>query len=188
MEISQEKKNLRRAIRQAAGDISRDARRTSDGKLFSQFLALPELLEAKNVLLFYGVGSEPNTAQLFSRLFDLGKRVFLPRCLPDWQMEAREIFPDSGFVETDWGLFEPEETCPLGEKAALDLILVPNLCCDQAGYRLGQGGGYYDRYLQDYEGITIALCREALLQKGVPRQWHDRPVQLIITEEHVHRF
>ena len=188
METIQEKRALRREIRGLVQDISPAARRQSDRQLFAQFLALPELLSAKTVLLFYGVEGEPETAQLFSTLFDQGKRVLLPRCLPDWQMEVREISPSSGFAVTSRGLFEPDEACPLREKAEVDLILVPNLCCDEAGFRLGQGGGYYDRYLQDYTGITVALCRQVLLQKKVPRQGHDRAVEIVLTEAHIRRF
>ena len=188
IDVSQEKKALRRDIHQRAGEMSIETRQLSDARLFAQFLALPELLAAKNVLLFYGVDTEPDTKKLFPQLFSMGKRVFLPRCLPEWQMEVREISPTSGFAVTKRGLFEPEEACPLGEKGDIDLILVPNLCCDEAGYRLGQGGGFYDRYLQDYKGITTAVCREALLQRSVPRQAHDRPVEIILTEKHVRRF
>ena len=49
-------------------------------------------------------------------------------------------------------------------------------------HRLGQGGGYYDRYLAGFQGFTVALCRDALLRDEIPTQPHDVPVQLVVTE------
>jgi len=62
------------------------------------------------------------------------------------------------------------------------LILVPNLCCDRQGYRLGHGGGYYDRYLAGYAGMTVSLCPAQWLQEQLPREEYDLPVRLVLTE------
>ena len=69
------------------------------------------------------------------------------------------------------------------EREKLDLILVPGLCFDSRGSRLGQGGGYYDRYLEDYEGVTIGLCREDFFQVNLPREPLDAWVRFVLTEE-----
>ena len=71
--------------------------------------------------------------------------------------------------------------CPVVPRDQLDLILVPNLCCDRSGYRLGHGGGYYDRYLAGYRGFTIALCPEEWLQDRIPRDRFGLPVQMVIS-------
>lgn len=68
------------------------------------------------------------------------------------------------------------------KKDTIDLILVPNLCCDRQGYRLGHGGGYYDRYLADYSGMTVALCPAEWLREQLPRDEFDLPVGLVLTE------
>ena len=69
-----------------------------------------------------------------------------------------------------------------------DLLIVPALCFDRQGYRLGQGGGYYDRYLEKYDGVfTAGLCRAALLMDAVPREEHDRRVDCVVTEENAAR-
>ena len=56
------------------------------------------------------------------------------------------------------------------------MVLVPAVCYDRSRFRLGQGGGYYDRYLSGYGGATVGLCRDALLLERVPRERHDLPV------------
>ena len=99
-------------------------------------------------------------------------------------MEARQV-PAAGVSALRpgaYGIPEPDERCPLVEKGEVDLVLTPNLCCDRLGYRLGHGGGYYDRWLADYTGITVALCPQIWLQETLPRDGFDRPVDVVITE------
>lgn len=186
MEWSQQeqKKDLRRRIRETLSALSQEERRLSDQALFEGFLALPQVAAARTILLFYGVGIEPDTKQLFAPLLAAGKRVALPRILPERRMEARMVGAPGGDVLRTGALAipEPSEDCPLLLPEELDLILVPALCCDRAGYRLGQGGGYYDRYLSAYQGATVTLCREIVLQERLPREEHDWPVQYLVTE------
>ena len=62
-------------------------------------------------------------------------------------------------------------------------MLVPAVCYDRRGYRLGFGGGYYDRWLEGFSGVTAGLCREAVLQDEVPIEAHDARVDILLTEE-----
>ena len=150
--------------------------------LLERFLALPEVEHTNTVLLFYGVGREPDTRRLITALLRRGKTVALPRCLPQRQMEARVVTGLDDLVPGHFHIPEPGEHCPVIGRDAIDLILVPNLCCDKRGFRLGHGGGYYDRYLAGYVGVTVALCPEAWLQEELPRDEYDLPVGLVLTE------
>ena len=69
------------------------------------------------------------------------------------------------------------------DKAEIDLALVPAVCYDRRGYRLGFGGGYYDRWLADFSGFRVGLCRGLVLQDRVPTEAHDSRVDLLITEQ-----
>lgn len=150
--------------------------------MLEAFLALPEVAAARTILLFYGVGREPDTTELIEALWQRGKTVLLPRCLPKRGMEARKIVPGSRLVYSTYGIPEPDQECPVVDRDRIDLILVPNLCCDKQGYRLGHGGGYYDRYLAGYSGMTVSLCPEEWLQEQLPRDEYDLPVRLVLTE------
>ena len=150
--------------------------------LLDAFLALPEVESAGTVLLFYGVGREPDTAELIDALWQRGKAVALPRCLPGRGMEARRIVPGARLVCSAYGIPEPDQECPVVQRDKIDLILVPNLCCDRQGFRLGHGGGYYDRYLAGYSGMTVSLCPDAWLREQLPRDEYDLPVGLVLTE------
>lgn len=177
-----EKAAFRRAIRAAQRSWSAERRRESDRALFARFLALPELAGAETVLLFHGMGAEPDTRALIAALLTAGKRVALPRCRPGHTLEARRVGPDSALVRHPYGMAEPGEECPLLSPGEVDLILVPALCYDRAGFRLGQGGGYYDRYLAAFSGTAAGLCRAEFLQEQLPWEEHDRPVDLVLTE------
>lgn len=148
--------------------------------LLARFMGLEEVKGAKTLLLFYGVGREPDTTPVIKALLAQGKRVCLPRCLPGGQMEAAAITGLDGLVPSSYHIPEPGVACPTVAREEIDVILAPNLCCDRAGYRLGRGGGYYDRYLAGYGGFTVALCPAAWLQESLPREDHDRPVDLVL--------
>ena len=150
--------------------------------LLDAFLVLPEVESAHTVMLFYGVDREPDTTELIEALWQRGKAVALPRCLPGRAMEARLIRPGARLVCSACGIPEPDSECPVVQRDKIDLILVPNLCCDKGGFRLGHGGGYYDRYLAGYSGMTVSLCPKAWLQEQLPRDQYDLPVRLVLTE------
>lgn len=180
--ITEQKTALRRAVRARLSAMSPEEREESDGILFRRFLTLPQVAAADKILLFYGMGTEPDTAKLLPVLLDRGKEVLLPRCLPGHGLEARRLTGESALIRHRYGMLEPGEDCPLVKREDIGLILVPGLCFDRMGYRLGQGGGYYDRYLAGYTGVTVGLCRREVLQDAVPREEHDRPVDLVVTD------
>ena len=180
--ITAEKAAARRRARAYLEGLSPQALRESDGALFARFLALPQVAAADTLLLYHGMGAEPDTSRLFPALWAMGKRLCLPRCLPGGGMEARLIRPDSVLVPHRYGMLEPGADCPPVERDAIDLVLVPGLAFDPSGGRLGRGGGYYDRWLAGFSGRAAALCRSGLLLEHVPRAAHDRGGDLVVTE------
>lgn len=181
--IDLEKKALRRRVREQLSALSRSELVRSDDALFEKFLSLPQVEEAQTVFAFWGIpGKEPDTARLVRELVRRGKTVGLPRMLPDHRMEVRRYDPDRPLVTVSFGISEPGEDCPLIAREAINLVLVPAVCYDRRGYRLGFGGGYYDRWLAGFSGVTVGLCREAVLQEAVPTEAHDARVDLLLTE------
>lgn len=181
--IDSEKKALRCRVREQLSALSRSALVRSDDALFEKFLALPQVEKAQTVFAFWGIpGREPDTVRLIGELIRRGKTVGLPRMLPDHRMEVRRYDPDKPLVTVSFGISEPGEDCPLLEGEDIGLALVPAVCYDRRGYRLGFGGGYYDRWLAGFSGVTVGLCREAVLQEAVPTEAHDARVDLLLTE------
>lgn len=181
--IDFEKKELRRRVREELSALSRSELVRSDDALFARFLALPQVEEAKTIFAFWGIpGKEPDTSRLIGELVRRGKTVGLPRMLPGHRMEVRRFDPDRPLVKASFGISEPGEDCPLLDREDIDLVLVPAVCYDGCGYRLGFGGGYYDRWLEGFSGVKVGLCRGAVLREAVPIEAHDARVDILLTE------
>ena len=162
---AEDKAALRRQVRLTLDGLSPDALRRSDDALFAAFSALPQVEAASTIFAFWGIpGREPETGRLVQALTARGKRVGLPRMLPGRQMEVRPA------------------DAPLLPRADIGLALVPAVCYDRRGFRLGFGGGYYDRWLSGFSGVTVGLCRDCVLQEHVPIEDHDRRVEFLLTE------
>ena len=182
--IDLEKKELRRQVRERLAGLSPEELRVSDSALFARFLALPQVEAAKTIFAFWGIpGKEPDTARLIGELIARGKTVGLPRMLPGHQMVVRRYDPDKPLVRVSFGISEPGEDCPLLAREEIDLALVPAVCYDRRGCRLGFGGGYYDRWLEGFGGFTAGLCRRAVLQDRVPAEAHDARVDVLLSED-----
>ena len=153
------------------------------GPLFERFMALPEVESADTVMVFYGTGREPDTVPLIRTLLETGKRVALPVVLPHRGMEARQVVDPDRLVPNRFGIPEPELSCPVIDKKEIAVVLVPHLMVDRDGYRLGWGGGYFDRWLVDFRGFTVCICRYGRLVEHMPREEFDIPVKLVLIEE-----
>ena len=97
-------------------------------------------------------------------------------------MDAVRFTRGSVLVRTPLGILEPRGGEILAPDAP-DLLLVPALAFDREGFRLGRGGGYYDRFLAASRGLTIGLAYAPFVLDRLPRQAHDLPVDAICTQE-----
>ena len=119
-----------------------------------------------------------------SRALAEGKRVVLPR-VKGKELELLEINNFDGDVAPGaWGIPEPEKGTAV-ELGSIDLVIVPGAAFDSRGHRIGYGGGFYDRMLPRYSGMTVALAFELQIVPEVPVDPHDIPVRKIVTEKRV---
>lgn len=182
--ITQEKRRLRTEIRGILSALGPAQKRAGDAAMIGHLMALPQLAAAETVLLYWGMGEiEVDTIPLAHALVDRGKRVCMPRTLPGHGMQAREYRPGAPYDVTPFGVREPTQCAPLVDRSEIQLVLVPGLSFDRRGHRLGFGGGYYDRWLADFGGTTVALCRRAVLRDVLPVETHDCSVQVLICED-----
>ncbi|MCJ2543290.1 5-formyltetrahydrofolate cyclo-ligase [Thermostichus vulcanus] len=154
-------------------------------KISAHLARNPYLLEAKTILAYVAFGSEVDLGSLFAALPE--KRWGIPRCLPHRQMQWHRYNPEA-LVRNRFGLLEPAPSSEVLDPDAADLILVPALACDRVGGRLGYGGGYYDRFLQNRLtpkwGIVPQAC---LLEDPLPQDDWDQRLDGIQTENRFYR-
>ncbi|MEH7074042.1 5-formyltetrahydrofolate cyclo-ligase [Neobacillus drentensis] len=130
---------------------------------------------------------EVDTYPIIRKAWELGKDVVVPKCDPENRMLTFRRITDFSQLETVfYNLLEPIEnvTEPVGIDR-IELLIVPGLAFTREGYRLGFGGGYYDRYLLNYSGKALSLAFEEQILPQFHIENHDIPVSKIITNHEV---
>ncbi|GAE30728.1 5-formyltetrahydrofolate cyclo-ligase [Halalkalibacter hemicellulosilyticus] len=150
----------------------------------SRFLQSTLWKRSQVVAMTVSTKREVNTYPIIEQGWKENKQIVVPRT--DFQSKAmtfHQIDDWNDVVQTPINLFEPaaqKATAYLSED--IDLVVVPGVAFDQNGFRIGYGGGFYDRYLANYKGQTVALATEVQIQPELPVEPHDRPVDYVITE------
>ncbi len=179
------KKELRRAVRARIAELDAAYISESDSRICARVLEIDEVRDAELILAYYSMGREVDTHELIDALRAMGKKVALPVCEKGGFMRFVEY---TGRMKPGLlGISEPEggsEMIPPPDS----VMIVPAVAFDETGYRLGQGGGYYDRYLAANEVFAVGIGREALLLDRAPREEHDLPVNVLVTEEKTARL
>ena len=181
-DLSERKAALRAQMRgtRAAippGERARLARAVED-RLFE----LPEMGRSHTVLLFSSFGSEVPTEAIRRRLAGEGRRVLLP-FLRQGEMEAAEHRSGDELVTTAYGPKEPPDPVPLDPRE-VDVAIAPGLAFDRHGYRMGYGGGHYDRYLirLGASATTVGIGFHVQLVEEVPHGPDDVPLHFVVTD------
>jgi 5-formyltetrahydrofolate cyclo-ligase len=181
--VQQEKSLLRARLRAARSALDPDERRDAGRLIRDALLDFPPLQMAGTVAAYYSVGTEPDTRGLVYALWKRGTYVLLPLLLPDGDLDWASYEGPDSLVPGPRGLAEPGEP-PRGADtvARADVVLAPALAVDQAGNRLGRGGGSYDRALARVGPLipVIALLYDAELLSHVPAEPHDTPVRAAV--------
>ena len=175
------KKILRNKTIAAMKELPQSVKAEADSQLTQRFIQLPAFQEAKTLATYLSMGHEFSTASLIQAALQLGKRVCVPRTYPQGRMEFVEYDPDI-LEKTRFGLLEPNEQGKVVDKSEIDLIHVPGLVFQSKGYRIGYGGGYYDRYLADFTGKTVSTIY-SIQQKDFQPDTFDQAVQEVLVYE-----
>jgi len=139
-------------------------------------------------MLYCSVEREPCTLGIAEAALSAGKTVAFPFCFRGGIMQARAVSAVSELRPAMLGIPAPPEDAPVIAPEDLDIVIVPAIAFDEGGYRLGYGGGYYDRYLCSIPAYTIGLARERLIKGSLPRESHDISVRCVVTESEVRYF
>lgn len=177
------KKKLREKIRAQIRTFSPKEKARSDARIFRAVLSLPLYQRAKVIFVYVSLDWEIDTRALIKNALSSGKTVAVPKCLPGGRMEVYRLDDFHRLKAQTLGILEPEEGADKIAEERLELALIPCLSCTKDGIRLGQGGGYYDRFLAGKKRLfKLALCRESLLSKNLPCEAHDIRMDAVLTE------
>lgn len=177
------KNELRAAIKGRRRALDPVLKQRLDRRICGHVLRLRQYQRAETVILYMSTAIEVETGGIIRHALTHGKRVALPRCRPDTRlMDFYYIRSLEDLESGSYGLLEPKESCEPLTHFEGSICLVPALAYDRSGYRLGYGGGYYDRFLSSYPGPRIGLIYADDLRRQLPHGRFDRPVQLIVSE------
>lgn len=149
----------------------------------AKLLQSKEWHEATTIGITIATGREVETISIIEAGWKEGKEIVVPKCSPkEKKLNFYQIVSFQEVEESFYSLKEPITTLtPFVEKEQIDLLIVPGLIFDKQGFRIGFGGGYYDRYLDGYHKNTVALAFDFQLVDEIPNEAFDIPVKKIIT-------
>ncbi|MEY8462231.1 5-formyltetrahydrofolate cyclo-ligase [Streptococcus merionis] len=176
------KKIFRQQILRQLKALSPAEKQLKDCRLTSAFLASKAYQQSQTLALFLAMPFEFDTSAIIQQAQADGKKVLVPKTYGQGRMGFIAYDPDALQVSS-FGVREPISDL-IVDKEVIDLMLVPGLLWNKEGYRIGYGGGYYDRYLLDFKGQTISLCY-AFQQQAFEAEPHDIPVQEVIYESNI---
>lgn len=151
--------------------------------IMNKVIDTDEYKSAKTLALYKSLDSEVDTSELIKYSFETGKIVALPRVEGDEIKFYRIKSFDETMEKSKFGVEEPIENKEnFITKEDIDLVVVPGVCFDMNGGRMGFGKGYYDRYLKDTTLKTIGICFKEQITDKVPLSPNDVIIQKIITD------
>lgn len=182
-----EKRRLRKIMRGKLDEMSDDEYWQLSCVIYTQLISLSMWKKAETIAITISTGKEVDTKMLIEKAWSESKRIVVPKCDPTSNsMVFREISSFKQLEHVFNNLLEPKvaETNRI-DSNNIDLMIVPGICFNREGYRIGYGGGYYDRYLAKYTGNTLSLAFSFQIVDHLQIEDHDIPVSTIITESEV---
>ena len=175
------KSELRKQVLQEMKANPREQKQFIDQALTERLLQHPFYQEAKIIATYLSFPHEFQTQELIEQALKDGKKVLIPKTYPKGRMDF-VVYDPQQLVKTSFGLLEPQGDLEVVDASQIDLIHVPGLVFRTKGYRIGYGGGYYDRYLEHFSGHTLSTIYLCQIQDFIPEK-HDIPVQEVLIDE-----
>ncbi len=186
--MNEDKKKVRKIIKTSLEQITDEKRVEYTKQISTQLYNLNEWKQSKVIGITISIPPEIPTLHIIEQAWREGKEVVIPKCNPeDKTMQFKKITSFEQLESVYSGLLEPVENTLEVRSEKINLLIVPGLAFTRDGYRLGFGGGYYDRFLSGYNGPTIALAFECQLVDQLPTELHDIPVHLVVSTDKVYR-
>ena len=175
------KAELRKQVLQEMKAVPQKQKIAMDRALTERFLNHSFYQEAKNIATYLSFPHEFQTQELIEQARKDGKKVLIPKTYPKGRMEF-VVYNPQQLAKTSFGLLEPQGDLEVVEPSQIDLIHVPGLAFTKEGYRIGYGGGYYDRYLENFAGHSLSTIYPCQVQEFKSED-HDIPVQEVLIYE-----
>ena len=142
-----------------------------------------ELTRASAVAAYHPIGSEVKTTNILNGVLKMNKKLGLPKIIKDSLVFAQVKDLANDLEIGKYNIMTPKDHCK--QLAELDLVFVPGILWDENGYRIGYGGGYYDRFLPNIDTLSMGLAYEFQVFENIPHGKTDFRVDMIVTDKRI---
>jgi 5-formyltetrahydrofolate cyclo-ligase len=185
--LSDPKAALRRRFRESRRSLSREQKDQFNKKASAHLLTFLSLFPGRNLAAYWPTAYELDLRQALEPLANKWS-IFLPR-VNGLEMQFHAWSPEDKLLANSLGILEPPAHSPLCPPQNLEIVLVPLIAIDREGMRLGQGGGYYDRFLPHTQGLTIGCGYSCQLSsEPLPHEPHDHQLAYFLSEKGLSPF
>lgn len=161
-------------------------KKLADRKIFEKLINLPDFKNSELILTYVSVNDETDTISLIEYCFENNKKIAVPKCLDkNGSMEFFEIKSFDDLIPSYFGLLEPSENCRIITDFDNSLCVVPAFSYDIKGYRIGYGGGFYDRFLSKHNVFKAGICYDECIESNHLHDEFDISVDIVITEKQI---
>ena len=185
-DIAEQKKLLRKEALRRRRSLTAAERQEKSRLIAEKLLTDDRIRSARTVLGFFSMKDEVEMEDILRHLLNMGKKVALPLVTGPGIMEAVELKSFADLVPGDFNIpTVREDAREIIAPHELDCIIVPAVAFSDEGYRLGMGGGFYDRYLVRAEKtarLAVVFDCQIFPAEGFPREEYDQQVDSVFTE------
>ena len=181
------KNELRKKYLAKRKELDEKYRSDAERRALQNLVSTKQFSLADKIFLYYPIKCEAVPLPLLEIAQKLGKKVAFPKCnKEDFSMKFFEIGSRGDFSLGAYNVPEPkDELCAL-EPDEKTLCVVPALLYSKDGHRLGYGKGYYDRFLANFDGVSVGFTYDELVVDDLPHDVFDVKLDMIITEKGVY--
>lgn len=188
--MPREKELLRQKMIERRQRMSRNEVREKSRKIIRNLLKLSAFSPGESIGMYLPVQNEVDTRVLFRYLLHLRAHPILPCCRKNEPGEM-DFFPVRDKNDLQKGKFGIQEPCTRDQSAfdcsGVNTFILPGVAFDRQGYRLGFGGGYYDRFLsRAHFSMLVGAAYHFQLLPVLPVEPWDQPVNYVVTEKEIH--
>lgn len=179
------KKELRKYLKEKRSNFPLDERKVLDEEALNKLLSSDEYKESKEIFAFVSFGDEIDTHAFIKKAIKDGKNIYIPYTQAGEKlMKVTRLKNFDDLVVGHFGILSPkEEDLYFVDHNIIDLVLVPGLGFDQDGYRIGYGGGFYDRFFANLTSkpVKLGYCYDFQLVRDIPHDEFDIAVDKVLT-------
>lgn len=177
------KKIIRKEILEKRDELTKSQVEKLSSEICSNILNWEIFKNVSTIMLYSNCKNEVNTKKIIEHCYKMNKRVVLPKSIKD----SHDILPCvvgsfDELIPGAYGILEPDGSNIIN-KNKIELVIIPGVAFDMNGDRIGHGAGYYDRFLNGYNGVKAGICYELQI---VENAWPDKldiKMDYLITEK-----